>query len=73
MYACMYIRMHIYICIYIYRERERERERRSKAGVKHGLQVKHGVTLTTPGRASSLVRAMICFTSIKSLHGALIE
>ena len=34
-----------------------------KAGVKHWLQVKHGVTLTTPGLASSLV----------TVPGALIE
>jgi hypothetical protein len=46
---------------------------RSNAGVKHWIQVKHDVTLTTTGLASSLVSVMICFTSIYSLDGASIK
>jgi hypothetical protein len=31
-----------------------------------GLQVKHGLTLTTPGLASGLASGMICFSSVRA-------
>jgi hypothetical protein len=74
---CMYIYYtgvkHVYVYIYSSKAGVNEEYRRSKAKVKHWLQVKHGATLTTPGLASSLVSAMLCFSSIKSLHKALIK